>query len=252
MRREDPGTLNLVQLSGTRQKISVAKRLAQAYLQQLINQLINKPMSTRPGRPALDKAQDASARIVRSACLQFARHGIKGSSNRLIAEEAQVTAALVHYYFRRREDLHLAVLQAAFAPLLEKLPQIASLADWVAQFHAHLLARPWLPHLMIREVLSQSGGLRVLFLQHFAPPLFGALRAHVGAELRGRNNKVRPGFDIDRHAVLLMGMLVYPFLGLEIAQDVTGRKFDRKMLEGFRDDALRLFLSGTGARQETR
>ena len=59
--------------------------------------------------------------------------------------------------------------------------------------------------------------------------------------------KARRQLDLDRHVVLLMGMLVYPFLGLEIAQDVTGRKFDRKMLEGFRDDALALFQRGIAA-----
>ena len=60
----------------------------------------------------------------------------------------------------------------------------------------------------------------------------------------------RSGLDLDRHAVLLMGMLVYPFMGMEIAQNLTGRKFDKRMLEGFRDDALDLFLHGITAQQE--
>lgn len=196
----------------------------------------------RPGRPALDKGHDACESIVASACLHFAQHGIKGSSNRQIAADAKVTPAMVHYYFKRKADLYLAVLHTTFDPLVAALADVDTLEGWVFAFHAHLSGRPWLPHLMIREVLPQNGALRSLFLKHFAPRLFGFVRGMVDKEAKRR--KARKDFDVDRHVVLLMGMLVYPFLGLEIAQDVTGRQFDRKMLDGFRDDALALFRGG--------
>jgi AcrR family transcriptional regulator len=199
----------------------------------------------RPGRPARDSAPDACESIVASACLHYARHGIKGSSNRQIAADAKVTAAMVHYYFKRKEDLHLAVLHATFDPLVAAVAEVDSLEAWVFAFHAHLSATPWLPYLMIREVLPQNGELRGFFLKQFAPRLFGFLRGMVDKE--AKRLKAPKQLDIDRHVVLLMGMLVYPFLGLEIAQNVTGRKFDRKMLEGFRDDALALFQRGMQA-----
>jgi TetR/AcrR family transcriptional regulator len=199
----------------------------------------------RPGRPALDSAHDACRSIVASACLHFAQHGIKGSSNRQIAADAKVTAAMVHYYFKRKEDLHLAVLHATFDPLVAAVAEVDTLEAWVFAFHAHLSATPWLPYLMIREVLPQNGQLRGFFLKQFAPRLFGFLRGIVAKE--AKRLKAPKHLDIDRHVVLLMGMLVYPFLGLEIAQNVTGRRFDRKMLEGFRDDALALFQRGIAA-----
>ncbi len=201
--------------------------------------------SPRPGRPALNQTHDACESIVASACLHFAQHGIKGSSNRQIAADAKVTAAMVHYYFKRKEDLYLAVLHKTFDPLVAAVAEVESLQAWVFAFHAHLSSTPWLPYLMIREVLPQNGQLRALFLREFAPRLFGLLRGMVGKE--AKRLKARRQLDLDRHVVLLMGMLVYPFLGLEIAQDVTGRKFDRKMLEGFRDDALALFQRGIAA-----
>lgn len=201
--------------------------------------------SPRPGRPALNQTHDACESIVASACLHFAQHGIKGSSNRQIAADAKVTAAMVHYYFKRKEDLYLAVLHKTFDPLVAAVAEVESLQGWVFAFHAHLSSTPWLPYLMIREVLPQNGQLRALFLKEFAPRLFGLLRGMVGKE--AKRLKARRQLDLDRHVVLLMGMLVYPFLGLEIAQDVTGRKFDRKMLEGFRDDALALFQRGIAA-----
>jgi TetR/AcrR family transcriptional regulator len=200
------------------------------------------PRTARPGRPAQQNAQDACENIVKSACLHFAQHGIKGSSNRQIAADARVTPAMVHYYFKRKEDLHLAVLHATFDSLVGAVAEVTTLEGWVFAFHAHLSARPWLSHMMIREVLPQNGQLRALFLKHFAPKLFGYIRGMV--EKEARSLKASKRLDIDRHVVLLMGMLVYPFLAPELAQNVTGRKFDQAMLEGFRDDALALFRRG--------
>ncbi len=199
------------------------------------------------GRPSRQQAGDALGNIVRTACLHFARHGIRGSNNRDIARDAGVTPAMIPYYFKRRQDLHLAVLETAFAPLLSGLPATTTLESWAHYFHSYLCERPWLPHLMIREVLPADGGLRMLFVKRFAPTLFGHVHALV--ESASKQLKLRRGFDIDRHVVLLMGMLVYPFMTLQIAQDLSGRKFDTTMMAGFRDDALRLFLQGITARQ---
>jgi len=200
---------------------------------------------TRPGRPALQSAQDACENIVKAACLHYSRHGIRGSSNRQIAADAGVTAAMVHYYFKRKEALHLAVLHATFDPLVNVLAETQTLEAWVFAFHAHLRARPWLSPLMIREVLPVDGQLRNLFLKHFAPRIFGFVRGMV--EQEARRLKAPKRLDIDRHVVLLMGMLVYPFLAPELVQNVSGRKFDEAMLEGFRDDALALFRRGIAA-----
>src|SRR5690606_29190401 len=118
------------------------------------------------------------------------------------------------------------------------------LSAWAHAFHHNLLERPWLPHLMMREVLPQGGELRELFLQHFAPRVFGHAKQLMTRTLKrsARSRKL----DVDRHLMLLMGMLVYPFLGLEVAQSLTGRRFDTVMMQSFRDDALSLFHKGTG------
>jgi TetR/AcrR family transcriptional regulator len=201
----------------------------------------------KPGRPTLQDASDASNGIIESACLQFAKHGINGTTNRQIAEDAKVTPAMVHYYFKDKEALYLGVMNSAFAPLLQALAGAQTLENWVFSFHAHLVERPWLPHLMIREVLPPNGQLRPFFLKDYAPYIFGSVKALVAKEAARR--KVRPSFDLERHVVLLMSMLVYPFLGMEIAHYVTGRKFDKKMFIGFRDDALTLFCKGITARE---
>lgn len=206
---------------------------------------MNRSKSAKPGRPPQKLAQDASSSIIQAACIHFAQHGVKGTSNRQIAEEANVTAPMVHYYFKNKSALHLGVLESAFAPLLTSLTGVITLEQWVTNFHAHLVEHPWLPHLMIREVLPAGGQLRPLFMKHFAPHIFGSIKAMVTREAAIR--KVGPDFDLERHIILLMGMLVYPFMSMEIAHYLTGRKFDKAMFEGFRDDAFKLFCKGISA-----
>jgi AcrR family transcriptional regulator len=201
----------------------------------------------KPGRPSLQDGSDASNSIIESACLQFATNGIKGTTNRQIANGAKVTPAMVHYYFRNKDALHRGVLNAAFAPLLETLSGAKTLESWVIGFHSHLVKRPWLPHLMMREVLPPAGQLRPFFLKNYAPHIFGSMKTLVATE--AARKKVRADFDLERHVVLLMSMLVYPFLGMDIAHYLTGRKFDEKMFIGFRDDALSLFGKGITARR---
>lgn len=207
----------------------------------------NAKPRNRPGRPAQQQSFDARQAIVEAACLHFASHGIRGSSNKQIAAQAGVTAAMIHYYFRNKQALYKAVLEAGFTDMLDNLPAIKTLEQWVHFFHAHLCQRLWLPHLMIREVLTPNGLLRPLFLKQFAPHIFSFLRQLVTQTAGTR--KGRSGFDIDRHVVLLMGMMVYPFISMELAQNLTGRSYDQRMLDGFRDDALTLFINGVAAKQ---
>lgn len=197
-------------------------------------------MARRPGRPSRgEMSGNASSNIVNAACVLYGRHGIGGVSNRQLAEEAGVTAAMVHYYFPDKHDLWLAVLQSAFGGLIPKLQAAQDLEAWVYCFHGHLLSRQWLPHLMLREVIPHDGALRALFIEHWASAVLGSVRAVMKTAFNeaGMSRKL----DVDRHVVLLLGALVYPFLGQEVAQLVTGKAFDERMMKQFRDDALSLF-----------
>lgn len=202
----------------------------------------------RPPAPAGDAA-NARAAIVEAAGRHFAEHGIKATTNPMIAQDAGVTPAMVHYYFKRRELLYQAILEDLLTPLLDSLPGISTLDAWVATFHAFLAAHPWAPKLLVREVFMHNGLLRPLFLQHYAPAIFGQVRHLLEQELASAG---RPELNVERHFLLLQSMLVYPFLSLEVSEKVTGRKFDAAMLAALRDDALALFRNGIHGRTPRR
>lgn len=59
---------------------------------------------------------DSSAAHIREAALAlFFRHGVSGTSLRMVAEALGVSKAAVYYHYRTKEDIVRAVLEPAFA-----------------------------------------------------------------------------------------------------------------------------------------
>src|SRR5258708_27456632 len=78
-----------------------------------MKQLTKKP-AKRPGRPRPPAARrdgDTEGRILDAAHAVFVRRGTAGARMQEIAAEAGVNQALLHYYFRSKEQL----ARAAFA-----------------------------------------------------------------------------------------------------------------------------------------
>jgi len=100
--------------------------------------------------------------------MRFAREGIAATSTAKIANDAGVTAAMVHYYFTNRDSLLDAVAEerllrnvnAVWAPVdAEAGPQ--DLVRGLVQRIMHAgQTQPWLPTLWLREVVSEGGQLR--------------------------------------------------------------------------------------------
>lgn len=70
-------------------------------------------MSHSSGREASASAQATQRAILDAACTCFAESGFSGTSTRSIAERAKVTQPLIHHYFKTKQALFDAVLDAA-------------------------------------------------------------------------------------------------------------------------------------------
>jgi AcrR family transcriptional regulator len=105
----------------------------------------------------------------------FARDGVGPTTLAAIAREAGVTAPMVHYHFKTREQLLDAVVEARLRPLIDQvtgpalmliaddghLPDLPQTVAGVAQrMVAVATATPWFPTLWIREIASEGGQLR--------------------------------------------------------------------------------------------
>ena len=134
-----------------------------------------KPSPRGPGRPKGSTQDDLRDRLLDMAVTLFARDGVGPTTLAAIAREAGVTAPMVHYHFKTRDQLIDAVVEARIRPLIDQVtgPALMLLADdghlpdlpqtvaGVAQrMVAAASATPWFPTLWIREIASEGGQLR--------------------------------------------------------------------------------------------
>ncbi len=149
---------------------------------KLINSTINifgmatrKPTPRGPGRPRGPAQDDLRDRLLDIAVTLFARDGVGPTTLAAIAREAGVTAPMVHYHFKTRDQLLDAVVEARIRPLIDQVMgpalmaitgdaaalDLAQAVSGVAQrMVAVASATPWFPPLWIREIASEGGQLR--------------------------------------------------------------------------------------------
>ncbi|MBN1105630.1 MAG: TetR/AcrR family transcriptional regulator [Deltaproteobacteria bacterium] len=111
-------------------------------------------------------AAEASAeeRILAAAKAEFASNGFYGARTQAIADTAGVNKAMLHYYFRSKENLYSQVIQAAFRKILSRLGQVwlepgplkARIEMVVDTYMDNYEQNPGLLKIILREV--QDGG----------------------------------------------------------------------------------------------
>lgn len=182
----------------------------------------------KPGRPSSAKSGDLRERVLDAAIALFAERGIAATPLRAIAERVRVTPALLHYYFRSRERLVetlLAERVAPFvavsaAPLREPGPSPrANLRRFLETHMRNIAANPWMPRLMLREVLSEGGALRnqmqAQFAMTIAPKMLWLI---VAAQRKG---EIRADLNPMLIAVSLISLAVFPFAAAPLWRDVA-------------------------------
>ncbi len=173
----------------------------------------------RPGRPAGGGAiaADQRERLLDAAVAHYASRGIANANLRTIAAQAEVTPALIGYYFGSKEVLLQAVIETRLLPaigelrtaLLESSNEVDALAaGFVRAVHGLVKRRPWLPALWIREIVTEGGALRQLMLGSIAPQIPRAVAAKLAqAQAHG---KLNPKLDPRLLVVSLIGLTLFP------------------------------------------
>ncbi|GGP17532.1 TetR/AcrR family transcriptional regulator [Silvimonas iriomotensis] len=124
---------------------------------------------TRPrGRPVAALDQNARALLLDAATNLFAHQGVAATTLAQVAQDAAVTPAMVHYYFKNRDQLLDAVVEERVWPFVELVwtppapdtDTTGVITDMVARMIGGAQTWPWLPLLWVREVLSEGGMLR--------------------------------------------------------------------------------------------
>jgi AcrR family transcriptional regulator len=177
-------------------------------------------MKTKPGK----NGPDVRARLLDAAVRLFAEQGVAGTTVAEIAARAGVTSAMVHYYFKTKDQLLDAVVAeklvgefiASVAGALDRgefdpLALVEQLVWRIVEASDHM---PWLPPLWVREVISQGGALREKLIQRVdlgKPERFKAGLA--AAQKAGRvNSGINP-------QLTFMSIMALTMLPLSMAKD---------------------------------
>lgn len=135
--------------------------------------LITRAKDNRAGR--------TQKKILRAAVQEFSTHGLSGARTDRIAEAAKVNKALLYYYFKSKQDLYTAAVEAVSARVVEN-----ALAEFDPKYSAgERLLRSAIHHFdriltqhefqslmqqeMVRFRSDKSGSLPILFRTAFHP-----------------------------------------------------------------------------------
>ena len=170
---------------------------------------------------------DKERLIIEAAMIEFGALGVHGARMQAIADRAGVNKALLHYYFRSKEQLYLEVLRRIITPFLDRVGQGVSalapgdFAGFVRVIAAYLIeGGQQLPLSRILFTELSCGGQYLSRL----PEMQGSLPFYdstVGAFL---NDCIRQGIVKPHHPMKIfmsiVGMCWNAFLGAPIADSV--------------------------------
>jgi TetR/AcrR family transcriptional regulator len=210
-------------------------------------------------RPPGADATDAEARILEAARSVFIRRGTAGARMQEIAAEAGVNQALLHYYFRSKDQLGAAVFGQMASRLFPALMQVlagdapldAKIDQIVAIYHENLTRNPFLPGYVLSEMhhhperIQQVLGKIAGDPRQFIAPVFLRLNEQIRAEVQA--GRMRP-ITAREFVVNLVSLCIFPFaarpmlsmmLGLDEATFPTFIEERQRTLAAFYKNALR-------------
>jgi AcrR family transcriptional regulator len=155
---------------------------------------------------------------------------------------------MIHYYFDGKEGLYRAMLETAIAPIVTRLqtmlgePRSADVEGLVRTYMRVLAANPWIPGLIVREVLTPDGSFRQAFVRDFAGRFAPMLRNVIGREVEG--GRLRSDLDPSLTVVSMLGLALFPFISLPVTTRVLGIDASEPGIDKLITHTVRVLLHG--------
>jgi len=127
------------------------------------------------------RSDQTRQRILQAAISEFSEHGLAGARTGAIADAAQVNKALLYYYFRDKEGLYAAALEAVALKVAGSAIAVLDLdctpgermLRFALQHFDRILSQRGFQALMQQEMVryreGQSGAMRILAKNAFEP-----------------------------------------------------------------------------------
>jgi TetR/AcrR family transcriptional regulator len=179
--------------------------------------------------------QSKEEAILQAAEHEFFTRGYDGARTTSIAKAAGVTHAMLHYYFKTKENLFekivggkiktignlfLVAFSSANLPFAKKLEE-----GITAQFE-FILKNPDLPRFFVNEIASKPEHYKLLGLNKEIRSMVKNILKNVQTELDKENaSRKLPHMDA-RHLMLdIVSLNVFPFIAYPVIQMILGKEF---------------------------
>jgi len=205
------------------------------------------PTERSQGRPTDLKSGELQKRLLDTAEQLFAEQGFAATPVRQLAEKARVNPALVHYYFGTKRDLLFAVMDRALLPMAAaigtlKMRDSVRVEDFAELFFNMAGLHPYLPKLIIREVMLSTGETQRIFARDYAPKIGGALPGLLQREQKA--GRLNPAFDPGTAALMLISLCMFPFVARSLAEPELKISYTEKGLKNYLQQIKTLLSNG--------
>lgn len=184
----------------------------------------------RPGRPRLDKsgasgdASEVRDRLLDAAVEIAVEQGFDSAGLREIARRAEVSPGMISYYFGDRQGLYQAMFERVFARIREKVDAVLDaparstedrVADLIRIQISSIAADPWLPTVVMRELLARKESPIREFIGEFVArgPISMMIERLEAAQADGT---ISDQYDARMLAMTISSLSGFPFLVLPI------------------------------------
>lgn len=173
-------------------------------------------------------------KILEAAENEFIEKGFGGARTTVIAERAGVTHAMLHYYFRTKEQLFEQIVNKNVAVLEQTIiaamgepdrPFIGRLKSGIAMHFDMIAANPQLPRFFVNEVLLHPDQYRILYdkMKVKVQGLLASLQEEADKETAaGKMDKV----DVRMLFVSFLSLNFFPFVAQSLWSGLLGDLMD--------------------------
>lgn len=160
------------------------------------------------------KDKDVEGHILLAAKKVFQTKGMEGARMQEIADEAGINKAMLHYYYRNKQQLFEAAFKKSFSLLAlqlnkvlnEDAPLEAKIRNFTSNYISFIFEHPYLPNFIIQE-LNRSPEF-ILKFQDFFPDI-KKFKTQLEDEIPAEKRK---SVSMEQLFINILSLNVFPFL----------------------------------------
>jgi AcrR family transcriptional regulator len=163
--------------------------------------------------------------ILQAAKKVFQKKGMTGARMQEIADEAGINKAMLHYYYRSKQQLFESVFKNAFSMLAPQLNKIINadttlfkkIKDFTNSYISFVIKHPYLPNFIIQELNRNPEFVKNLVSEEQFPNI-EVFKNQV--ESCVKNKTIRP-ISPEQLFINIMALNVFPFVGAPLLMGFT-------------------------------